>query len=204
MLTLTRRVGERIVIGNDVEVVVLSTRGGRVRVGVSAPRSVPVHRGELVDTISEANRSALGTEGNTQERNAPILEIPEGLFGMREHRSFQLFDAPGDGPLRFLVSVTDPTVQLYVADALELCPTYPLADARRAAGIPDDEEAAVAVVVRVHADGSGGCVNLAAPLVIGLSSRRGAQVILDRPGLQVAAPLPGGDAGDEPAAAAGE
>jgi len=170
--------------------VVLSTRGGRVRVGVSAPRSVPVHRGELVDTISEANRSALGTEGNTQERNAPILEIPEGLFGMREHRSFQLFDAPGDGPLRFLVSVTDPTVQLYVADALELCPTYPLADARRAAG--------------VHADGSGGCVNLAAPLVIGLSSRRGAQVILDRPGLQVAAPLPGGDAGDEPAAAAGE
>jgi len=190
MLTLTRRIGERIVIGNDVEVVILSTRGGRVRIGVSAPREVPVYRGELVDTIGEANRSALEGEPGSPGHDAPVLEFPEGLFGMREHRSFRLYDAPGEGPLRILVSAVDPTVQLYVADALELCPTYPVADARRAAGLGDEEEAAVAVIVRVHADRPGGTVNLAAPLVIGLTNRRGAQVILDRPGLPVAAPLP--------------
>lgn len=58
MLVLTRRVGQSIVIGDDVVVTVLEVRGDQVRVGVSAPRDVTVHRQEVFDELQEANRSA--------------------------------------------------------------------------------------------------------------------------------------------------
>ncbi|HEX4895327.1 MAG TPA: carbon storage regulator CsrA [Solimonas sp.] len=51
MLILTRRVGETIVIGNDVAVTILGIKGGQVRVGVRAPRDVAVHREEVLDRI---------------------------------------------------------------------------------------------------------------------------------------------------------
>lgn len=49
MLILTRRVGETLVIGEDVTVTVLNVRGDQVRIGIKAPASVPVHRAEVVD-----------------------------------------------------------------------------------------------------------------------------------------------------------
>lgn len=50
MLVLTRKVGERVVIG-DVQVDVLRIKGNRVTIGVTAVRSVPVHRGEVAERI---------------------------------------------------------------------------------------------------------------------------------------------------------
>lgn len=58
MLVLSRRVGESIVIGDDVVVTVLEIRGDVVRVGVDAPRSVAVRRQELLEQLAESNRSA--------------------------------------------------------------------------------------------------------------------------------------------------
>lgn len=58
MLVLSRRVGESIVIGDDVVVTVLEVRGDVIRVGVDAPRSVAVHRRELLDALVESNRAA--------------------------------------------------------------------------------------------------------------------------------------------------
>ena len=51
MLILTRKPGERICIGDDVEVTIISTRGNQVRLGVSAPRDVAVHREEIYRRI---------------------------------------------------------------------------------------------------------------------------------------------------------
>jgi carbon storage regulator len=51
MLILTRRVGEAIMIGNDVTVTVLGVKGNQVRVGVNAPRDVAVHREEIFERI---------------------------------------------------------------------------------------------------------------------------------------------------------
>lgn len=51
MLILTRKVGETIVIGDDIRVSVLSVQGNQVRVGVAAPRDVVVHREEIYDRI---------------------------------------------------------------------------------------------------------------------------------------------------------
>ncbi len=59
MLVLTRRSGESIVIGDDVRVVVLDSRGETVRLGIEAPRSVQVHRAEVYAEVQAANAAAV-------------------------------------------------------------------------------------------------------------------------------------------------
>jgi carbon storage regulator len=51
MLILTRRIGENVRIGDDVVVTVLGVKGNQVRLGVEAPKSVPVHREEIFERI---------------------------------------------------------------------------------------------------------------------------------------------------------
>ncbi|QGM21529.1 carbon storage regulator CsrA [Spiribacter sp. 2438] len=53
MLILTRRVGETLMIGDDVAVTVLGVKGNQVRIGVKAPRDVSVHREEIYERIRE-------------------------------------------------------------------------------------------------------------------------------------------------------
>ncbi len=60
MLVVSRKAGERILIGEAVEVTVLAVRGEQVSLGVSAPREVPVHRQELLERIRRENRRAAG------------------------------------------------------------------------------------------------------------------------------------------------
>ncbi len=61
MLVLTRKVNQAIRIGTEVEVRVLEVCEGQVRLGVVAPRWIPVHREEVYRAIQEANREAAGT-----------------------------------------------------------------------------------------------------------------------------------------------
>lgn len=58
MLALTRKKGESIMIGEQVEVVVLGVSGEQVRLGVIAPKSVPVHRKEVFEQIRAENKEA--------------------------------------------------------------------------------------------------------------------------------------------------
>jgi len=55
MLILTRRVGESLMIGDDVTITVLGVKGNQVRVGVKAPKEVAVHREEILNRIEEAS-----------------------------------------------------------------------------------------------------------------------------------------------------
>lgn len=58
MLVLSRRVGESVVIGDQVTVTVLEVRGDVVRVGIDAPRSVTVHRAELLQELADTNQES--------------------------------------------------------------------------------------------------------------------------------------------------
>jgi len=58
MLVLTRKPGEKILIGKDIEVEVLEVRGDQVRLGISAPRHLAVYREEIFREIQEENRRA--------------------------------------------------------------------------------------------------------------------------------------------------
>jgi carbon storage regulator len=64
MLILTRRVGETVMIGNDVTVTILGVKGNQVRVGVNAPRDVAVHREEIYERIKREEQG-----GGTTARN---------------------------------------------------------------------------------------------------------------------------------------
>ncbi len=68
MLILTRRVGETVVIGDDVDVTVLGVKGNQVRLGVKAPKEIAVHREEIYQRICREQG------GNGQDANPDVPE----------------------------------------------------------------------------------------------------------------------------------
>ena len=70
MLVLSRKKNESIVINNDITVVVVEIRGDKVRLGVEAPKEVPVHRREVYDAIQEK-------EATQNEVASPELDAAE-------------------------------------------------------------------------------------------------------------------------------
>lgn len=60
MLILTRRIGETVVIGEEIDVTVLGVKGSQVRLGVKAPMDVSVHREEIFQRISQEREAAGG------------------------------------------------------------------------------------------------------------------------------------------------
>ena len=72
MLVLTRKPGERVLIGDDIVVTILDSRGDGIRIGIDAPRGVRIQRDEVIRAVTEANQEA--TEA------AATAEDPEALI----------------------------------------------------------------------------------------------------------------------------
>ena len=68
MLILTRRVGETLMIGDEVTVTVLGVKGNQVRIGVNAPRDVAVHREEIYERIKREQALAAADSGPAEDR----------------------------------------------------------------------------------------------------------------------------------------
>jgi carbon storage regulator len=72
MLILTRRVGETVMIGDDVTITVLGVKGNQVRVGINAPKSVAVHREEIYERITREQQPAHNApDDNPDEPHTP-------------------------------------------------------------------------------------------------------------------------------------
>ena len=71
MLALSRKKGEALVINNNIEVTVLEIKGDQVKLGISAPKEVPIYRKEVYVHIQEANKAATEVSG---------LDALKGLF----------------------------------------------------------------------------------------------------------------------------
>lgn len=69
MLALSRKKNEAIVINNNIEVTILEVKGDQVKIGISAPKEVPVYRKEVYLQIQEANSEAVSAEGMEALKN---------------------------------------------------------------------------------------------------------------------------------------
>ena len=72
MLILTRRVGETVMIGDDVTITVLGVKGNQVRVGINAPKTVAVHREEIYERIKREQQGEEAADRPKTEEYAPV------------------------------------------------------------------------------------------------------------------------------------
>lgn len=78
MLVLSRRIGESVVIGDNVTVTVLDVRGDVVRIGIDAPRSVAVNRAELLAELESSNQAAASPSEDAVASLAEALRNKRG------------------------------------------------------------------------------------------------------------------------------
>lgn len=77
MLILSRKVGQRIVIGGEIEITVVDVRGEQVRIGITAPKSIAVHRKELLEQVTAENIQAAATALDPGVTLGSVLPAPE-------------------------------------------------------------------------------------------------------------------------------
>ena len=75
MLILTRRVGEAIIIGDDVNISILGIRGKHVRIGIDAPKDIPVHREEIYERIQREKTGQVADADDSFEKDSNQNEL---------------------------------------------------------------------------------------------------------------------------------
>lgn len=78
MLVLSRRVGERLVIGDDIVITVIDVRSDGVRIGIDAPRHVRVNRAEILEAVTKANQEAAAADDAALESLRALRPAPPG------------------------------------------------------------------------------------------------------------------------------
>ncbi len=97
MLVISRRKGQRVTIGEEIELVVTEVHWSSVKLGIRAPRGLVVLRGEIRDSIEEANRSA--AQSSVEDAGALTPPIPTDGAGIAAI-SVTVLRRPGAGPAK--------------------------------------------------------------------------------------------------------
>lgn len=69
MLALSRKKDESIIINDNIEITIIEIKGDQIKLGINAPKSVPVYRKEVYDQIQEANKEAANSVGSEALKN---------------------------------------------------------------------------------------------------------------------------------------
>ena len=69
MLALTRKKGEALVINNNIEITILEIRGDQIKIGITAPKDVPIYRKEVYIQIQEENKAAISVDSTEIFKN---------------------------------------------------------------------------------------------------------------------------------------
>jgi len=84
MLVLSRKKNESIVINDDITIVVVEIRGDKVRLGIEAPKGVPVHRREVFDALRRDEAAAGSKEVDPQKSDLATPSAPPSHFGLSD------------------------------------------------------------------------------------------------------------------------
>ena len=87
MLVLSRQRDESIMIGDDVEIIIVDVRGDKVRLGITAPKCIPVHRREIYDAIQREKTEK--KEPQKQQEQEPQAKKEEKSGGQQEQETHQ-------------------------------------------------------------------------------------------------------------------
>jgi carbon storage regulator CsrA len=193
LLSLARRPGQKIRIGEDIILVVREIRGRQVKIGIEAPAHVRVLREEIYEELSQSNRASVRERGALPEailrldwthRSIPLVadrlvSFPEGVPGLAEKR-FSLVQEKSAPFVDWLQSVDDPQVALILLDPLVLDPAYSAspkpAELRPIRDELSDEPIASRVVARQ--DQGELILNLFAPMLFNFARKLAMQVPL--------------------------
>lgn len=74
MLALSRKLGETIVIGDDIELTVLDIQRDQIKLGIKAPRTVPIHRKEIYLQIQEENKAAMNASQDAAKQLKDLMK----------------------------------------------------------------------------------------------------------------------------------
>jgi len=94
MLVLTRKPGERVLIGDDIVVVVLDVRGDGIRLGFEAPRGVKIQREEVLAAVAAQNLAAAQSGATDAESIARALGLERAAAGADQEESAAAIDEP--------------------------------------------------------------------------------------------------------------
>ena len=100
MLVLSRQRDETIMIGDDVEITVVDIRGDKVRLGITAPRHIQVHRKEVYDAIKRENQQAAGLSPKDVSDVVGRENPKNGPYPTGENQNRTKSDPPGPDDIR--------------------------------------------------------------------------------------------------------
>ena len=188
MLILTRKPGQGICIGNDIQITVKEINGNQVRLGIEAAPAIKVYRSEIYEQIIKENISAASAGGikfnstrfgSLEVKEDKIIDFPVGIIGISEAERFVLLDY--NPPFSWLHSVDNPEVAFVVVNGAEFGKTYqiemPYGD--RDIDLKPNDEFALINVVTVQEDVGQTAVNMRAPIIVNLRNKKGKQFILE-------------------------